>query len=149
MAARNKSEMPMPRDGQPKFIPIKLVITPETKCGFCPGTKCCQYITQRIEGPRSMHDFDHLLWQLSHANVQAFKDDEGWFLLMNSTCRHLQQDGRCGIYATRPQVCRDHDNDYCEFDEPAEKTFELFFEDHVALDKYCRKRFKNWDRRFE
>jgi Fe-S-cluster containining protein len=96
-----------------------------------------------------MHDFDHLLWQLSHANVQAFKDDEGWFLLVNNKCLHLQPDGRCGIYETRPQVCRDHDNDWCEYDEPAEKTFELFFPDYDALLKYCRKRYKNWDSRFE
>lgn len=23
-------------------------------------------------------------------------------------CQQLQDDGRCGIYATRPQICRDH-----------------------------------------
>ena len=24
------------------------------------------------------------------------------------TCRHLQQNGDCGIYQTRPQMCRDY-----------------------------------------
>jgi uncharacterized protein len=127
-------------------IPVKVEITTENKCGFCTNSKCCTYVTQKIPGPRSREDFDHLLWQLSHANVQAYKDGGGWYLLVNNRCNHLQQDGRCGIYATRPQVCRDHTNDYCEFDAPAEDGFELFFDGYESLLKYCGKRFKNWGR---
>lgn len=123
-------------------------ITPENKCGFCAGSKCCTYVTQQIDAPRSMEAFDFLLWQLSHRDVQLYKDEDGWFLLVNNPCLHLQTDGRCGIYATRPKVCREHSNDYCEYDEPAEQGFELFFAGYQALDDYCRKRFKNWDRRF-
>jgi len=124
-------------------------ITPETKCGYCPGTICCTYITQSIDTPRSREDFDHLLWQLAHQNIQAYKDENGWFLLINNRCTHLQSDGRCGIYETRPQVCRDYSNDYCEFDARAEPGFELFFDGYDALQTYCRKRFKNWDKRFK
>lgn len=124
-------------------------ITAENKCGFCTNSKCCIYITQQIEAPRSMHDFDHLLWQLSHANVQAYKDEDGWFLLVNNRCTHLQLDGRCGIYAQRPRVCRDYSNDYCEYDAPAEDGFELFFDGYASLLEYCRKRFKHWDTRFD
>lgn len=125
-------------------IPVKVEITSENKCGFCTGSICCTYITQKIPGPRSRHDFDELLWQLSHENVQAYKNEDGWFLLVNNRCRHLQTDGRCGIYATRPQVCRDHTNDHCEFDAPAEDGFELFFDGYESLLKYCKKRFKSW-----
>lgn len=89
-------------------IPLKVEITSENKCGFCTNSKCCTYITQKIPGPRSRDDFDHLLWQLSHENVQAYKDGDGWFLLVNNRCRHLQTDGRCGIYATRPAICREY-----------------------------------------
>lgn len=131
-----------------KIIPIRLAsrITPENKCGFCTNSKCCTYLTQQIPTPRSKHDFDHLLWQISHRDVQVYKDEDGWFLLVNNTCLHLQKDGRCGIYDTRPQVCREYSNDYCEFDAPAEDGFELFFADYAALLAYCRKRFKSWDK---
>ncbi|MDQ3731742.1 MAG: YkgJ family cysteine cluster protein [Pseudomonadota bacterium] len=122
-------------------------ITPENKCGFCTNSKCCTYITQRIETPRSKYDFDHLLWQVSHENVQAYKDEDGWYLLVETCCNHLQPDGRCGIYAERPQICRDHSNDYCEFDAPAEDGFDLYFPDYAALLTYCKKRFKRWGRR--
>ena len=60
-------------------------------------------------------------------------------------CEHLQlPDGACAIYETRPQVCRDYTNDWCEFDEKAEKGFELYFRNHAELLSYCQKRFKSW-----
>jgi len=123
-------------------------ITTENKCGFCDGAKCCTYITEQLETPRSMHDFDHLLWQISHENIRIYKDDDGWYLLVESTCLHLQKDGRCGIYDDRPHVCRQHSNDYCEFDAPAEEGFDLYFHDFAQLTKYCKKRFKGWSKRF-
>ena len=129
-------------------IICKVQITAENKCEFCTNTKCCTYITQPVETPRSKDDFDHLLWQLAHNNIQAYKDEDGWFLLINNTCDHLQADGRCGIYDTRPQVCRDYSNNYCEYDAPAEEGFQLFFDGYESLLKYCRQRFRKWDMRF-
>ena len=126
----------------------KVKITPENKCSFCKGSTCCTYFTHQIDTPRSMDDFDMLLWQVSHVNTQAYRDEDGWFLLVNSTCSHLEPDGRCGIYATRPQICREHSNDDCEFDGPCGAgDFELFFPDYAALLKHCRKKFKSWDQR--
>lgn len=135
------------------IIPIaqtgEVKLTPDNKCGFCRGSTCCTYFTQRIDAPRSMEDFDILLWQISHRDTQAYKDEDGWFLLVNTACRHLQPGGRCGIYENRPQICREHSNEDCEFDGPCgAEDFELFFPDYDALLAYCRERFKNWDRRF-
>lgn len=129
-----------------KDLPVKF--TAETKCSFCTRSICCTYTTQQIDTPRSMEDFDHMAWQLAHENMQAYKDDDGWFLLINNRCRFLKPEGGCGIYETRPQVCRDYDNDFCEYDDPAEKHFEFFFDSYETLDAYCRKRFKKWDKRF-
>jgi Fe-S-cluster containining protein len=125
-------------------IPVKVEMTPETKCGFCTNSKCCTYITEQLSTPRSRHDFDHILWQISHRDIQVYKDEDGWFLLVNNACTHLLPGGGCGIYDTRPQVCREYSNDYCEYDEPAEKNFELFFPDYASLLKYCKKRYKSW-----
>jgi len=85
--------------------------------------------------------------QLLSSNTQVYKDEDGWFLLVNNRCLHLQGDGRCGIYEQRPHICRDHTNDDCEFEGPAgADDFELFFPDYQSLLAYCRKRFKNWER---
>ena len=120
----------------------RIDITPENKCSFCPGSKCCTYFTQKIETPRSKYDFEHLLWQISHRGVKIYKEEDGWYMQVDSPCTHLLADGRCGIYDVRPQICRDHDNDWCEFDEPAEKHFQLLFTNYDELRAYCKKRFK-------
>lgn len=119
-------------------------LTPETKCGFCTNSKCCTYITQAIDTPRSKADFDLLLWQISHKNVQIYQDSDGWFLIIDNSCLHLQEDGGCGIYEARPQICREHSNDFCEFDAPATDGFKRYFENYEALLSYCKKRFKRW-----
>ena len=125
-------------------IPVK--ITSENKCSFCTGTKCCSYITEQLETPRSKYDFEHMLWQISHENVNIYKDEDGWYIMFRTRCTHLLPDGRCGIYDIRPEICRAYENDYCEYDEPAEKGFELFFDSYDSFRAYCKKRFKKWER---
>ncbi len=117
----------------------------DNKCSRCLGSTCCTYTTEALGPLRSKADFDHVLWQVSHANVEVYRDKDGWYLLIRGRCEHLGRDGACAIYATRPQVCRDYSNDWCEFDEPAETHFSHHFRDHAALLAYCRKRFKTWD----
>lgn len=130
--------------GRKKIPIIPAEMTPETKCSYCTNSKCCTYITQQLDTPRSKQDFDHMLWQLAHRDVQLYKDEDGWFLLINNPCLQLRKGGLCAIYETRPQVCREYSNDYCEFDESAEEGFELFFDGYDSLLKYCKKRFKRW-----
>ena len=116
----------------------------ENKCSRCLGSTCCTYTTEALGSIRSKADFDHLLWQVSHEHVEVYKDDDGWFLLIRGSCEHLGDGGACGIYADRPQVCRDYDNDWCEFDAPAEAHFTYHFASYQSLLDYCRKRFKTW-----
>ena len=122
-------------------------VPPEDKCGLCTG-RCCTYVTEQIDTPRSMREFDHLLWQVAHEGVEVYKDEDGWFLLFNGRCSHLLDDGRCGIYDERPAICREHSNDYCEYDSPAELGFQLHFRDYESFLRYCRRRFRTWDKRF-
>ena len=119
-------------------------VNSDNKCDLCTSSKCCTYVTQQIDTPRSKYDFEILLWQVSHDGVGAYKDEDGWFVIFETTCSHLQADGRCGIYADRPTICRSHSNDYCEYDAPAEDGFELWFPDYDSLLGYCKKRFKKW-----
>ena len=119
------------------------------KCGKCKKSLCCNSINQKIPTPKSKEDFDHLLWQISHENINIFKDADGWFLHITSRCDHLLPNGACGIYDKRPWVCREYTNDFCEFDESIPEASELFFSTYKQLDKYCKKRFKKWEKRFE
>jgi Fe-S-cluster containining protein len=124
-------------------------ITTENKCSFCTGSICCTYVTEELETPKSKDEFLHLLWQVSHDNISVYKDEDGWTLLVDGKCQHLEIDGRCGIYDVRPTICREHTNDFCEYDEPSEEGFDLYFRNYEELLVYCKKRFKKWDNQFE
>ncbi len=80
------------------------------KCIECEQS-CCRYFTVKIPAPRTICDFDGLLWQLFHGNVKAFKDSTGWHLLVYNSCVHLEGNGECAIYENRPITCREHSND--------------------------------------
>ena len=120
-------------------------VTADNKCALCAGSKCCVYVTQAIDTPRTKYAFEALAWQVLHRGVEVYKDsDRVWYLLFAATCEKLLPDGRCGIYERRPQVCRDYSNEWCEYDEAAEKHWLLHFPDYESLNKYCRERFKTW-----
>ena len=121
----------------------------DKKCNKCTQKICCNSINQKIPTPKTREDFDNLLWQVSHENINIFKDADGWFLHIGTRCTHLAPDGACNIYDQRPWVCRDYKNDFCEFDESIAEASQLFFSTYEQLEKYCRKRFKKWKRRFE
>jgi Fe-S-cluster containining protein len=123
----------------------EISIPVENKCSRCTGTICCTYITEAIDTPRSKNDFKHLLWQVSHQNIEIYKDDSGWYLLISGRCEHIQENGACGIYEDRPEICREYSNDWCEFDEPAEKSFTHYFRNYQELLSYCKKRYKRWE----
>jgi len=129
-----------------KSLDPKIKITAENKCGFCSNTLCCTYITQQIDTPTKKTEFEHLLWQVSHKNVEIYKDEDGWYLLIAGRCDHIQTDGRCGIYDARPEICRHYSNDYCEFDASSAPGFDLYFRNYDELLSYCKKRFKKWTR---
>ncbi len=93
---------------------------------------------------RSKADFEHVLWQVSHQHVEVYRDHSGWYLLTRGECEHLGEGGACKIYETRPQVCRDYKNDWCEYDEPAEKHFIEHFHNYAELLNYCKRRFRRW-----
>ena len=121
----------------------------DKKCSKCKKSICCNSINQPIPKPKSMEDFDHLIWQISHENINVFKDADGWFLHIETNCMHLLPGGVCNIYDSPPWVCREYDNDFCEYDESIEEASEYFFTKPKQLEKLARKKFKKWDRRFE
>jgi Fe-S-cluster containining protein len=118
-----------------------------SQCNECDHL-CCKYITEKIPVPRTIHDFDGLLWQLSHKNIKAFSDTTGWYLLVYNTCVHLKGNGECIIYENRPITCRKHSIEKCEYENPISKSSFQYFSSFQSLENYCKKKFKTWDNRF-
>ncbi len=108
---------------------------PEGKslCDYC-SAKCCKYFAMPIDAPDSLRDLDFMRWFLLHDRASIFVEDESWYLLVHTTCKHLLPDNRCGIYETRPEICREYSTDNCEYDEDA--TYEKYFETPEQVAEY-------------
>ena len=94
-------------------------------CEYCTA-KCCRYFALPIDTPACHEDFEYIRWYLLHDRATVFTEDENWYLLVHTVCKHLLPDNRCGIYETRPQICRDYTTENCEYDD--DWTYEKYLE---------------------
>ena len=85
----------------------------EVLCEHCTA-KCCRYFALPIETPTKRKDFEFIRWYLLHGQATVFTEDDDWYLLVHTKCKHLKDDHLCGIYEPRPQICRDYTTDNCE-----------------------------------
>lgn len=102
-------------------------------CEYCTA-KCCRYFALPIDTPDTTRDLDFMRWFLLHERASVFVEDESWYLLVHTVCKHLQSDNRCGIYETRPEICREYTTDNCEYDEDA--VYEKYFETPEQVAEY-------------
>lgn len=105
----------------------------EVLCDHCTA-KCCRYFAVQIDTPEDREDYDYLRWFLLHGEATIFTEDGDWYLLVSTECKHLRADGRCGIYATRPDICREYSTESCEFDDDA--VYDRCFETSEQMEEY-------------
>src|SRR5687768_5916587 len=58
-----------------------------------------------------------------------------------SRCKQVQPDNRCGIYETRPKVCREYTTDNCDY-HGGEYDFEKLFTSAEQLQAYAKEKLK-------
>jgi len=86
-----------------------------------------------IDRPTTMKEYDYIVWYLIHGGVSVFVDLGGvWHLKFESRCQHLSPQGLCGIYETRPAICRDFDWRECENHLPADEAADKWVWDDAA-----------------
>lgn len=85
-------------------------------CNHC-SAKCCRYFALPIEDPDTIEDWEFIRWYLLHDSATVFKEEGTWYLLVHTACKHLQGDNRCGIYETRPLICREYSTNDCEYED--------------------------------
>lgn len=107
-------------------------------CEYCTA-KCCRYFALPIDPPESRKDLEFIRWYLLHGQATVFVEESDWYLLVHTVCRHLQDDHRCGIYETRPKICRDYATDECEYDD--EWTYDKYFETPEQIWEYTEALF--------
>jgi len=84
-----------------------------------------------INTPTTARYATDILWYLYHEKVYVYVDGGGeWSVHFEARCKNLGDDLLCGVYESRPHICRAFDNETCEvndrehesltFREPAE-----------------------------
>lgn len=104
-------------------------------CDFC-DAKCCRYFALPIDKPSCKQDFDYLRWYLLHDGSSVFVEKGTWYLMVHSQCRHLRDDRRCGIYETRPDICREYSTNDCEYEE--DWVYDQYFELPEQVEEYTQ-----------
>ena len=87
---------------------------PGILCEHCTAA-CCRYIALPIDEPTSAREYDDIRWYLMHQGVSVFVEDGDWYICLVTPCQHLQPDHRCGVYATRPRICREYTTENCDY----------------------------------
>ena len=67
--------------------------------------------------------------------LTIFVEKKTWYLQVHTECRELQSDNRCGIYETRPQICRDHSTVDCEYED--DWLYERYLETSEQAGEYA------------
>lgn len=109
---------------------------PGILCEHCTAV-CCNYIALPLDAPETRAEFDDIRWFLMHEHVSVFVEGGDWYIAFHTQCRHLQADKRCGVYDTRPKVCRRYSTDDCDY-HSGDYRWEQHFTAPEHLDEYVR-----------
>ncbi len=109
-------------------------------CDQC-AALCCRYFALPIQTPETRKDYDDIRWYLCHENVAVFIEDDTWYLAVMNKCKHLQKDNRCGIYETRPKICRGYSTDNCDY-HGGDYNYEKLFTSAEQLWEYAQEQLR-------
>jgi Fe-S-cluster containining protein len=109
-------------------------------CHLCTA-RCCKYIALEIDRPTTPRGYDQIRWFLLHEGVVVWVQEGDWYLEMRSRCRHLEPDNSCGIYETRPDLCREYGvpslGGECEFYSDGSE-YELYFDSAEKFEAWAK-----------
>jgi Fe-S-cluster containining protein len=106
----------------------------EVLCTYCTA-KCCRYFALPIETPKTWKDFEFVRWFLLHDRASVFMEGKDWFLLVHTKCKHLLDNNLCGIYETRPAICRDYTTKDCEYEDSW--VYDHYWETAEQVEEYA------------
>jgi len=104
-------------------------------CDQC-AALCCRYFALPVDNPDCKRDYDNIRWYLLHQNVVIFVESKQWYIGILNHCKQLQSDNRCGIYQTRPAICRSYTTDNCDY-HAGDYGYDLLFTSAEALWEYA------------
>ena len=106
----------------------------EVLCSYC-AAKCCRYFALPIDTPTAWKDFEYIRWYLLHEKATVFIEEDSWYLLVHTVCKHLGTDNLCTCYETRPKICRDYTTAKCEYEDLW--VYDHYFETPEQVEEYA------------
>lgn len=104
-------------------------------CEHC-AAACCRYLALPIEKPKTVRDYDDIRWYLMHQSVTVFVEDGDWYIQFQTRCKNLGPDNRCGVYPTRPEICREYEPGECDY-AGGSYQYEQFFSHPKQIEECC------------
>jgi Fe-S-cluster containining protein len=126
-------------DNQPITVRRKDLDSIDNLCDHCTA-RCCRYFALPLDEPEDFGELEYLRWYLLHDRASVFTEDGTWYLLVHTECKHIQEDNRCGIYLTRPLICREYTTKECEYDNDA--VYDKYFESSEQVYEYAEALFQ-------
>ena len=83
-------------------------------CEHCTG-HCCKYVALPLDEPETARDFDDIRWYLLHEGVLVFVEEGDWYVQFTAKCTKLTGANLCGLYETRPKICRQYKAGECDY----------------------------------
>ena len=103
-------------------------------CEHCMAA-CCRYIALPLDKPTTAKDYDDLRWYLMHQGISVFVEEGDWYIQFQTRCKNLGADNRCGIYESRPEICRAYEPGECDYAGGTYGYDNLFTHPH-QIDEY-------------
>jgi Fe-S-cluster containining protein len=109
-------------------------------CDQC-SALCCRYFVLEIDTPQTRRQFDDVRWYLVHESTFVFIEKKKWYLGVYARCKHLQSDNRCGIYQSRPAICRQYSTETCDY-HGGDYGWEMLFTSAEQLQRYAQEQLR-------
>ena len=107
-------------------------------CEHCLAA-CCRYIALPLDKPTTARDYDDIRWYLMHQGISVFVEEGDWYVQFQTRCKNLGADNRCGIYDSRPEICREYEPGECDYAGGAYE-YENLFTHPQQIDEYYLKK---------
>ncbi len=104
-------------------------------CEHCTAV-CCRYIALPIEEPTDRRDYDDIRWYVMHEGISVFVEDGDWYIQFATPCQNLRPDNMCGIYESRPAICREYQAGDCDY-AGGEYKYEVLLTTPEQVEQYA------------
>ena len=137
LGARSMSEAALPilADASPRRKPRRKDLRPGESSATIARPSAAVISPCRSTSRRSGRISNTSAGTCCTSSAAVFTEEDDWYLLVQNRCKHLRDDNLCGIYETRPQICRDYTTADCEYDD--DWVYDHYWETPEQVEEYA------------